>query len=158
VGRFIENVDFRATKADTRDPAISPDMKPMLQHEFVTGVDWALNPTWTFAARYSRKRLDRTIEDMSITDNLASISETRAPSSPMFFIGPFPFLARPAWNCPNLLTFPDGSRVTLTTVPFCAECPAVAPAVRRYDGARIQREQETTAASGSAPFLYLQQN
>ncbi len=44
-GRFIENVDFRATKADPRDPAISPDMKPMLQHEFVTGVDFGISAT-----------------------------------------------------------------------------------------------------------------
>ena len=69
-GRFIENVDFRATKADPRDPAISPSMKPMMQHEFVTGLDWALTPNWSIESRYSRKRLDRTIEDMSITDNL----------------------------------------------------------------------------------------
>ena len=39
-GRFIENVDFRATKADNRDPAISPNMKPMKQHEFVAGAEW----------------------------------------------------------------------------------------------------------------------
>ena len=47
-----------------------PSMKPMMQHEFVTGVDWAINPNWSIETRYSRKRLDRTIEDMSITDNL----------------------------------------------------------------------------------------
>ena len=69
-GRFIENVDFRATKADPRDPAISPDMKPMLQHEYVIGVDFELSHNWKVETRYSRKRLDRTIEDMSITDNL----------------------------------------------------------------------------------------
>ena len=63
-------MDFRATKADPRDPAISPDMKPMMQHEFVTGFDWALTPNWSVETRYSRKRLDRTIEDMAITDNL----------------------------------------------------------------------------------------
>ena len=63
-------MDFRATKADPRDPAISPDMKPMLQHEFVTGVDFELSRDWKVETRYSRKRLDRTIEDMAITDNL----------------------------------------------------------------------------------------
>jgi len=62
VGRFIENVDFRATKADTRDPAISPSMQPMLQHEVVFGVDWAITPNWGLETRYSRKRLDRTID------------------------------------------------------------------------------------------------
>jgi hypothetical protein len=52
VGRFIENVDFRATKADPRDPAIAPDMKPMKQHEFVTGLDWEVRPNWSFTFRY----------------------------------------------------------------------------------------------------------
>src|SRR5207244_3524302 len=42
VGRFIENVDFRATKADPRDPAIDVNMNPMSQHEFVAGVEWAI--------------------------------------------------------------------------------------------------------------------
>ena len=69
-GRFIENVDFRATKADPRDPAIQPDMKPLAQHEFVGGGDWAITPNWSLETRYSRKRLDNAIEDMSITDNL----------------------------------------------------------------------------------------
>ena len=63
-------MDFRATKADPRDPAISPNMKPMMQHEFVTGLDWAITPNWSIEIRYSRKRLDNTIEDMAITDNL----------------------------------------------------------------------------------------
>ena len=82
VGRFIENVDFRATKADPRDPAIDPDMKPMMQHEFVTGVDWAITPNWSLETRYSRKRLDRTIEDMAITDNLGFyIGNPGRPSS-----------------------------------------------------------------------------
>src|SRR4029077_14111067 len=68
--RFIENVDFRATKADPRDPAVQSNMKPVENHEFVTGVDWAISPTMSLETRYSRKRLDNTIEDMSITDNL----------------------------------------------------------------------------------------
>src|SRR5438132_6914718 len=58
-GRFIENVDFRATKADPRDPAISPSMKPMKQHEFTTGAEWAVKPNWALTFRYSRKRLDK---------------------------------------------------------------------------------------------------
>ena len=70
MGRFIENVDFRATKADPRDPAIAPNMKPMKQHEYVAGVDWAITPNWSLGTRYARKRLDNTIEDMAITDNL----------------------------------------------------------------------------------------
>jgi len=127
-GRFIENVDFRATKADPRDPAINPSLKPMLQHEFVTGVDWQISQNWTLETRYARKRLDRTIEDMSITDNLG------------FYIGnpgtPFAdVLHRPvSIPCPGVGCTPDASGNYLTTVPFCAECPPVVAAIRRYDG------------------------
>jgi outer membrane receptor protein involved in Fe transport len=120
-GRFIENLDLRATKADPRDPAISPDMKPMSGHEFVTGVDWAINKNWSLTTRYSRKRLDQTIEDMSITDNLG------------FYIG------NPGTKFADLLhrpvVIPNAAGVdTLTTTPFCAECPPVVAANRRYDG------------------------
>ena len=120
-GRFIENVDFRATKADTRDPAISPNLKPMKQHEVAMGVDWAINNNWSLETRYTRKRLDQTIEDSSITDNLG------------FYIGNpgskfDDFLHRP-------VVIPNDQGVNyLTSVPFCAECPAVVPAIRRYDG------------------------
>ncbi|HEY2014272.1 MAG TPA: TonB-dependent receptor [Bryobacteraceae bacterium] len=131
-GRFIENVDYRATKADPRDPAISPTMKPMKQHEFVTGADWAITNNWAFTFRYSRKRLDNTIEDMSITDNLG------------FYIGNpgttfADVLHRPvSIPCPGVGCTPDASGNYLTSVPFCAECPPVVKASRRYDGAEFR--------------------
>ncbi|MDP9171633.1 MAG: TonB-dependent receptor [Acidobacteriota bacterium] len=131
VGRFIENVDFGATKADTRDPAIQPDIKPMLQHEVAFGVDWAITPNWTLETRYTRKRLDRTIEDMAITDNLG------------FYIGNpgssfADFLHRP-------VVIPDNSGNNyLTTVPFRAECPKVVPAIRRYDGLEFRLSNRGT--------------
>src|SRR5258707_247468 len=120
VGRFIENLDERATKADPRDPAISPTMKPMLQHEFVAGADWAVNKTWSATVRYARKRLDNTIEDMSITDSLG------------FYIG------NPGTQFADLLhrptVIPDAAGNNyLNNTPFCAECPAVRGAVRNYD-------------------------
>ena len=121
VGRFIENVDFRATKADPRDPAIDPDMKPMVQHEYVGGVDWAITPNWSLETRYARKRLDRTIEDMAITDNLG------------FYIGNPGSTQADVLHRPTVI--PNAAGVDyLNTVPFCAECPAVAKAVRNYDG------------------------
>jgi TonB dependent receptor. len=121
VGRFIENVDFRATKADPRDPAIAPNMKPMLQHEFVTGVDWEISPNWVLETRYARKRLDRTIEDMSITDNLG------------FYIGNPGSAFADVLHRPVVIPDDKGNNY-YNTVPFCAECPPVVPAVRRYDG------------------------
>ncbi|MBZ5723847.1 MAG: TonB-dependent receptor [Acidobacteriia bacterium] len=141
-GRFIENVDFRATKADPRDPAISPDMKPMLQHEYVMGVDWALTPSWGIEARYSRKRLDNTIEDMAITDNLG------------FYIG------NPGTTFADVLHRPvvtpdDNGNNVLTTVPFCAECPKTIGAVRRYDGAEIRLAKRATGKwFGAISYTY----
>jgi hypothetical protein len=110
--RFIENQDLRATKADPRDPAIQPDMKSIQSHEFTVGGDWALSRRLLFTSRYTRKRLDHTIEDMSITDNLG------------FYVG------NPGSKFADLLHRPVaidvGGVSTLTTVPFCAECPGSA--------------------------------
>lgn len=142
VGRFIENVDFRATKADKRDPAISPDMKPMLQHEYAAGVDWAISPNWSLETRYARKRLDRTIEDMAITDNLG------------FYIG------NPGTTFADVLhrpvVIPDSKGVEyLTSVPFCAECPAVVPAVRRYDGVEFRLAKRASGKwFGAVSYTY----
>jgi outer membrane receptor protein involved in Fe transport len=141
-GRFIENVDFRATKADTRDPAIAPSMKPMLQHEYAMGVDWAISSGWGLQTRYSRKRLDRTIEDMAITDNLG------------FYIG------NPGSTFADVLhrpvVIPDSKGVDyLTTVPFCAECPPVVGAVRRYDGAEFRLARKTSGKwFGAVSYTY----
>jgi Carboxypeptidase regulatory-like domain/TonB-dependent Receptor Plug Domain len=75
-GRFIANEDFRAPSNDPRaaiDPytglprsGVDPKLKPMKQHEYVAGADWAVTPTLAFESRYSRKRLDRTIEDAGV--------------------------------------------------------------------------------------------
>ena len=138
VGRFIENVDFRATKADPRDPAIMANMKPMKQHEFVTGVDWAITPNWSLETRYSRKRLDNTIEDMSITDNLG------------FYIG------NPGTSFADVLHRPVilDSAVGLVG-PFCAECPPTIKPIRRYDGLEFRLTRRAgTKWYGSISYTY----
>ena len=89
-GRFIENVDFRATKADPRDPAISPSMKPMKQHEFVAGMDWEVRRNWNVSFRYARKRIDNTIEDWRSPTTSASTSAILAARSRMSCTGRFP--------------------------------------------------------------------
>jgi hypothetical protein len=140
--RFIENVDFRATKADPRDPAISPTMKPMEQHEYAVGVDWEISRNWGLETRYARKRLDRTIEDMAITDNLG------------FYIG------NPGTTFADVLhrpvVIPDDNGVNyLTSVPFCAECPPVVPAIRRYDGLEIRLSKRATSKwFGAVSYTY----
>ena len=121
VGRFIENVDFRATKEDPRDPALDPKMKPMEQHQIVAGVDWAITPNWSLESRYTRQRLDRTIEDMAITDNLG------------FYIG------NPGTPFADVLHRPVVIDPAVGFVgPFCAECPSVVPAIRRYDSLELR--------------------
>ena len=148
VGRFIENVDFRATKADPRDPAISPDMKPMKQHEYVAGVDWAINEDWSLETRYSRKRLDRTIEDMAITDNLG------------FYIGNPGTTFADVLHRPVVIPDANGNDY-MTTVPFCAECPQTVGAIRRYDGLEIRlsrRASSTWFASFSYTYSRLRGN
>ncbi|MCU1259564.1 MAG: TonB-dependent receptor, plug [Bryobacterales bacterium] len=142
VGRFIENVDFRATKADTRDPAISPNMKPMLQHEVVMGVDWAITANWSLETRYARKRLDRTIEDMAITDNLG------------FYIGNPGSTIADVLHRPTVIPDANGANY-LNTVPFCAECPPVVPAIRRYDGLEFRLSNRATGKwFGSMSYTY----
>ena len=84
-------------------------------------MDWAFTPNWSIESRYSRKRLDRTIEDMSITDNLG------------FYIGnpgtQFADLLHRPTSIPCTTTrvscTPDSAGNYLNTTPFCAECPPV---------------------------------
>jgi hypothetical protein len=139
VGRFIENVDFRATKADPRDPAIDPNMKPMEQHEFVAGVDWMISKNYSLETRYSRKRLDRTIEDMAITDNLG------------FYIG------NPGTHFADVLRrqFVDDPAVGLQG-PLCPDCPGAVPAIRRYDGVEFRLTRSPRAGNwfGSISYTY----
>jgi hypothetical protein len=139
VGRFIENLDLRATKADPRDPAIDPNMKPMEQHEFVAGVDWMISRNYSLETRYSRKRLDRTIEDMAITDNLG------------FYIG------NPGTPFADVLHRPVVLDSSVGLVgPFCAECPATVPAIRRYDGVEFRLSRNPNAGKwfGSISYTY----
>jgi hypothetical protein len=141
--RFIENIDLRATKADPRDPAIQSHMKPVQSHTFDTGFAWSINPKWSVETRYTRKRLDQTIEDMSITDNLG------------YYIGnpgSIPFadvLRRPT-------VIPDANNNNYyNTVPFCAECPAPAKPSRRYDGLEIRLTRQASANLwGSVSYLW----
>lgn len=145
VGRFIENVDFRATKADPRDPAIDPMMKPMSQHEFVAGVDWAITPSWSLESRYSRKRLDNAIEDMSITDNLGFYIGN--PGTPFADVLHRSVVIPDANNNNYLLTTANGG-------PFCAECPGVIGPIRRYDGGEFRVTHRGARWYGAVTYTY----
>jgi outer membrane receptor protein involved in Fe transport len=142
VGRFIENVDFRATKQDPRDPALDPNMKPMKQQQYVAGADWAINKYWSLESRYTRIRLNNTIEDMAITDNLG------------FYIGNPGTTFADLLHRPTVIPDANGNNY-LNTTPFCAECPPVVPAIRRYDSVEFRLSKRPTGKwFGAITYTY----
>ena len=138
--RFIENLNNRATKSDPRDPAVQPDLQSVQSHDVMIATEWAVTRKVVVEVRYSRKRLDNTIEDMAITDNLG------------YYIGNpgtdfSDFLHRP-------VVIPVSGVDTLTTVPFCAECPGPVPAIRKYDGLEFRASYRTARLFASGSYTY----
>lgn len=133
-GRFIENLDLRANVVNAKDPGVDPNVKPMQQHEFVLGADWAARPRLAISARYARKRLDNTIEDIGVTDNLG------------FYIG------NPGPGYGDLL-----HRVLYAqdyTSPLCSNCPAQPKAIRNYDGLEFRATYQQGHWFGTASYTY----
>src|SRR5581483_8380206 len=87
---------------------------------------------------YSRKRLDRTIEDMAITDNLG------------FYIG------NPGTRFADVLNRPVILNSAVGPVgPLCPECPPVVPAIRRYDGLEVRLAKSPTGKwFGAVSYTY----
>ncbi len=65
-GTFIEALDRRFNSAEALDEAVDPDLKPMLQNELQLGLSHELTPRVVVGARYIRKDLVRTIEDVGV--------------------------------------------------------------------------------------------
>jgi hypothetical protein len=141
-GRFIENQNLRALNNDARDPAFQPGMTPISSHEFTTGVDWAMSPALVLETRYTRKRLDQTIEDMAITDNLG------------FYNGNPGTLYADVLHRPTVI--PDANNVLyLNTTPFCDECPHAVKPNRRYDAMELRLTYRGGARwFGTASYTY----
>ena len=113
-GTFIENQNWRASAPGIAgDPIVDPNVHPMQTHETVFGADWAISPTLAFESRYARKRLDWTIEDMSLDDG-------------QYYIG------NPGTPFGDLLHRPLPSAGY--DVPVCPQCPSTPKARRDYDG------------------------
>jgi Carboxypeptidase regulatory-like domain len=132
--RFIENVDLRKNVISTTDPGVDPNIKPMKMHEFVAGSEWAIKPSLAFSARYSRKRLDNTIEDIGVTDSLG------------FYIG------NPGPGYGDLLHRPLASNGYST--PLCAACPTQPKASRAYDGLELRINKSAPHYFISAFYTY----
>jgi hypothetical protein len=134
VGRFIENIDWRAPAGNPTDPGVDPNLKPMSQHEFLVGADWAVTPKMGFEVRYARKRVDNTIDDMSIDDST-------------YYIGN-----------PGPSTYSDLLHRALPAAgfaaPLCPTCPAAPRAERRYDGLETRLTYRGSKLVGLVTYTY----
>jgi len=73
IGTVISGpLDFRVPSSLSPEPGeqpgIDPDLQPTRQHEFTVGGDYALKDNLLFGVRFTRKVLDRTIEDVGRHD------------------------------------------------------------------------------------------
>lgn len=143
VGRFIENTDLRATNNSAADPGVDPAVKPMSQHEIVMGADWAIRPTLTFTTRYARKRLDNTIEDMTLNDNFGYYI-----GNPGTLYGDFLHRA-----VPNIATS-TGNAAYLNPQGICSACPRQPTASRRYDGIEFRVNKQGSHYFFTAFYTY----
>ena len=130
--RFIENYDYRAPSNDPTQTGslgktglVDPNLEPMKQHEMVLGAAWQISPSWTFEPRYSRKRLDRTIEDSgTITQD-----------------GEIYYIVNPGIGLNS-------------TVPNCNGCPPNPSAKRDYDGLELRLTKRSTKFYGSFSYTW----
>jgi hypothetical protein len=65
---LVGPLDFRVPSNDASDNRVDPDLKPARQTEFTVGTEYGLTNTLVFSGRYTRKNLDRTIEDVGFFD------------------------------------------------------------------------------------------
>ena len=63
-GTFYEMVNWRIPSNDPSTNRIEPDLKPVTQQMFDLGYEYSLNTTTVLSARYTNRRLSRTIEDV----------------------------------------------------------------------------------------------
>jgi hypothetical protein len=62
-GTFYEMVNWRIAANDPSTHRVDPDLKPVKQQMFDVGYEYSLNPTMVLSARYTNRRLSRTVED-----------------------------------------------------------------------------------------------
>jgi hypothetical protein len=112
--RFIENVDYRTPSNDPNSPGslgatglVDPNLSPMKQHEMVLGSEFELKKNLGLEVRYSRKRLDRTIEDAG----------TITADGEQYYI------VNPGYGVN-----------AMSPASECTSCPANPKAMRNYDG------------------------
>jgi hypothetical protein len=86
-GAFIDGpIDNRLPSLGDEDPpGIDPNLKPMREHEYTVGADYAASRDLLFSARLTRKNLDRAIDD--IGRSVVGVGELYTVGNPGFGIG-----------------------------------------------------------------------
>jgi hypothetical protein len=130
-GQLIEAFDQRHNAADDPDSFIDPNLKPMEENEFQLGfsreVDWGKTGRMVLGARYIRKDLVRTIEDVGVT----------VPG-----VGTQYYMANPG----------EGISLSLANAPGI---PAFPKAERQYDGIEFTADRRFANNWGlSASYTY----
>jgi hypothetical protein len=115
-GTFIESVDNRITSNDPDDYRIDPNLQPVRKHFYNLLSDYQINSNMVLSVRYTRNRLDRTIEDVGL---LTSRGESY-------------FIANPGFG-----VVADASR-------FPAGIPTTPRAVMNYDALEIRIDKRFT--------------
>jgi carboxypeptidase family protein/TonB-dependent receptor-like protein len=86
-GAFIDGpIDLRLPSIGLGDPpGIDPALKPMKEHEYTVGADYALKPDLLVSARFTRKNLDKAIDDIGHV--VPGVGEEYTIGNPGFGIG-----------------------------------------------------------------------
>ncbi|HXN24071.1 MAG TPA: TonB-dependent receptor [Candidatus Dormibacteraeota bacterium] len=143
---FIENVNYRSVILFPTDPGVDPNLKPLQQHEFTVGAEYALKKNTGLEVRYTRKRLDYAIEDVGVA----------VPGNELYYIG------NPGYGIvKNLLQRDTYDSSGLPVVPAekfpaqCVDCPLSPKAVRNYDGVEFRLvKRPSTSWFGMASYTY----
>ncbi|HEX4900868.1 MAG TPA: TonB-dependent receptor [Pyrinomonadaceae bacterium] len=69
---LVGPLDFRVPSNDPADNRVDPDLKAARQTEFTVGAEYGLSNNLVLSGRYTRKNLDRTIEDVGFIDALGN--------------------------------------------------------------------------------------
>jgi hypothetical protein len=102
--RFIENNNLRVPANDPASgTAVDPALKPYREHEADFGVDYQLSRSLTFESRWTRRRLDRVIEDIGY---VAPQGEAFIIANPGFGYG----AGGATSTCPTCKAQPKGER------------------------------------------------
>jgi hypothetical protein len=130
---FIESNNDRGTES------VVGGLKPYRQHDTAFGVDYEINPTLAFEARWDRRRLDHVIEDAAIYDSEGNEN--------YLIVNPGEGVDAYNEDCKTAGVGPTGDGY--------AACPANIKPARSYDGLELRLTQSLSKHfSGMFSYTY----